>query len=131
MLIVADSGIWISAMKFGGTPAAALEKALTQHRVAICSQIIAEVEKILTTKFKWQLTNIGERFDAYLPNATWINVPGTLAGICRDPKDDFIFECAALAGANLILSGDKDLLSVQCYKGIRVLSCREFIAMDA
>ena len=130
MLVVADSGIWISAMKFGGTPAAALEKALTQHRVAICTQVIAEVEKILITKFGWELPAIRERFAAYLPDAIWIAVPGTLTGVCRDPKDDFIFECAVLANAGLIISGDKDLLAVKIYQGISVVSSREYISLE-
>ena len=85
MLIVADSGIWISAMKFGGTPALALEKAIAEHRIAICTQIITEVEKILISKFGWPLSDIQQRFDAYLPNAAWITVPGHLTGVCRDP----------------------------------------------
>ena len=130
MLVVADSGIWISAMKFGGTPAAALEKALTQHRVAICAQVITEVEKVLTTKFAWELSAIRDRLTAYLPNAIWIAVPGTLTGVCRDPKDDFIFECAVLANADLIISGDKDLLAVKTYQGIRVLCSREYISLE-
>ena len=118
-------------MKFGGTPALALEKALTEHRVAMCSQIITEVEKILTTKFAWQLPAIAQRFDVYLLNAIWIPVPGTLTGISRDPKDDFILECAVLAQASLILSGDKDLLSLQTYEGIRIISSREFVGNAA
>ena len=130
MLVVADSGIWISAMKFGGTPAAALEKALTQHRVAICTQVIAEVEQVLTVKFAWQLQVIQDRFKAYLPNAIWIAVPGTLTGVCRDPKDDFIFECAVLANADVIISGDKDLLAVETFRGIRVLSSRQYISLE-
>ena len=52
MLVVADSGIWISAMKFGGTPAVALEKALTEHttRVSMKKMKTQEIQDKLTMK---------------------------------------------------------------------------------
>ena len=39
-----------------------------------------------------------------------------------------IIECAALAGADLIVTGDKDLLAVQNYQHIRMITPREFLS---
>ena len=38
-----------------------------------------------------------------------------------------IFESAVVAGAELIVSGDRDLLAVKHYKGIRVLTPKAFL----
>ena len=37
--------------------------------------------------------------------------------VCRDPHDDMFLECAALAKADLLVAGDKDLLTLVSYKG--------------
>ena len=54
-------------------------------------------------------------------------VHGTLQGICRDSKDDMIFECAINSHARFIVSGDKDVLTVRSYQGIRAVTAREYV----
>lgn len=41
--------------------------------------------------------------------------------VCRDPDDDHVLACALAAQATVIVSGDKDLLDLQPYKGIPIL----------
>jgi predicted nucleic acid-binding protein len=41
---------------------------------------------------------------------------------CRDPKDDAFLEVAVNGSANLIVSGDRDLLSLHLFRGIDILS---------
>jgi hypothetical protein len=36
---VFDSGIWVSAMEFGGTPLEAVIRAIAEDRFAVCDQI--------------------------------------------------------------------------------------------
>ncbi len=52
---------------------------------------------------------------------------GSVSGVCRDPKDDMVFECALKANATLILSGDNDLLSVKTYRDIEVMTARQYL----
>jgi predicted nucleic acid-binding protein len=65
--------------------------------------------------------------DALVPFPLRVTVPGMLR-VCRDPDDDMVLECAVVAGAQLILTGDKDLLSLNPYKGILILTPAEFLA---
>jgi predicted nucleic acid-binding protein len=44
--------------------------------------------------------------------------------MCRDPKDDMVFECAVKAQGEIILSRDNDLVSVKTFRGIHVLTAR-------
>ena len=43
MNIVLDSGVWVSALEFGGIPADALVKAQTQHQILFCMEIENEI----------------------------------------------------------------------------------------
>ena len=127
MIVVVDSGIWISALHFGGTPLAALERALTEGRVAICDQIVQEVARVLSRKLGWETGRIDESRGFYLQDVIRVAVPGTLHGACRDAKDDFIVECALNAGAGLIVSGDKDLLALASFQGVRIMSAADYL----
>ena len=48
-------------------------------------------------------------------------------GICRDPKDECILECAERAEAERIVSGDHHPLSLASYRGIRIMTAREYV----
>lgn len=41
--------------------------------------------------------------------------------IARDPDDDHVLACALAAQADLIVSGDRDLLDLGEYQGIRIV----------
>ena len=47
--------------------------------------------------------------------------------VCRDPKDDKFLELALNGQAEMIISGDNDLLEIDPFKGIRILKVNEFI----
>jgi len=53
--------------------------------------------------------------------------PRKKVDVCEDPDDNMLFECAAEAGAEYIISGDKAVLAVKEYLGTKVVSPQEFI----
>lgn len=127
MIVVLDSGIWISALHFGGTPLAALDRAFVYDQIAVCDPILLEISKILASKFGWDERDIQAACRSYLTGAVKITVRGSLKNICRDPKDDMIFECAVAAKAAAIVSGDKDILTVGQYQSTRILTARQYL----
>ena len=46
---------------------------------------------------------------------------------CRDPKDDKFLEVALSGKADLILTGDADLLTLNPWRGIAILSAAEYL----
>jgi predicted nuclease of predicted toxin-antitoxin system len=60
----------------------------------------------------------------YWLDALPVELKGTVTGICRDPKDEPILECAERAEAECIVTGDHDLLSLASYRGIRIIGPR-------
>jgi putative PIN family toxin of toxin-antitoxin system len=45
--------------------------------------------------------------------------------VCRDPDDQAVIECALAARTDLIVSGDRDLLSLASYQGIRIVNAAQ------
>jgi predicted nucleic acid-binding protein len=48
---------------------------------------------------------------------------------CRDPDDDEVLATAVCAGADIILTGDADLLVLKSFQGIDILSPRQFVEL--
>lgn len=131
MIVVVDSGVWISALQFEGTPLLAIERVLGHHHAAFCDPIIFEIRSGLMRKFGWSRAEVEEVLDFYFSRAIQVEVSGRIHGICRDPKDEMLLECAAVSGAEAIVSGDKDLLVLDGYSGIRIVTPRGFLDLPA
>lgn len=54
---------------------------------------------------------------------------GRAPGVCRDPDDDYLLGCAAAGGTDYLVTGDHDLLTVGRYRGVTILTAREFLAI--
>lgn len=57
--------------------------------------------------------------------------PAALEPITRDPDDDHVLAAALGAEAQLIVSGDRDLLDLKTFRSIPILATREALALIA
>ena len=127
VIVVFDSGVWISAIQYRGVPLAAITLGLEEHVVLTCAELEDEVVSILKRKFGIDPIDSRPQLNELLEQATRVVVTGKLTGVCRDPKDDFILECAVTGNADRIVTGDKDLLSLDPYGPIRILTPRQYL----
>lgn len=51
----------------------------------------------------------------------------TKVRICRDPDDDKFISCAIDTECLYIVSGDKDLLEIEMYKDVKILTVSNFL----
>lgn len=131
MIVVFDTNVWISALQFGhdrSVPARAIQKALENDQLAIAPAIFMEICRILTEKFHWQTMDAERIVGSYLRKALHIETCGSVRA-CRDPNDDMVLECALRARAGAIVSGDKDLLAMDNFEGIPILSAAAYLAL--
>jgi uncharacterized protein len=129
VIVVIDTNVWISALQFAkhrGTPTRALEKAISEDVIATCDEIDAEIVRVLTEKFSWEQPQATSALQVILARGIRVKIRGTVKQ-CRDPGDDMFLECAALAKADLLIAGDKDLLTLGQYKGTRIITPSEYL----
>jgi len=129
VIVVLDTNVWVSALQFAhrrGTPTRAIEKAMSEDIIATCSEIEAEIRRVLTQKFLWEPDRTQAALEGVLTRAIRVRLRGTVKE-CRDPDDDMFLECAARANADLLIAGDRDLLVLRSYKGTRIVTPAEYV----
>ncbi|HXM43504.1 MAG TPA: putative toxin-antitoxin system toxin component, PIN family [Bryobacteraceae bacterium] len=127
MIVVLDSNVWISALEFGGTPELALTQALTVDQLAISDFIEREVVRVLTGKFHRESGALQVVLEDLLRWTYRVQIQNTLSGICRDPNDDPVLETAVAAKADLLVAGDRDLLSLKSFQGIGIVTPVDYL----
>ena len=133
MIVVFDTNVWVSAMHFEkrqGPPFLSLKLARKRDVIATCYELQEEIHRILVEKFGWDRSAARARLNFLLAKSVQVSITGRLH-VCRDPNDDMVLECAVAAGAQCIVSGDKDLLALDPYNGIRIVSPAEFLALES
>ncbi len=98
-----------------------------QFHLITCPIVLQEFERVLIKKFS--ATRNEARTALQIVSEAIHNVvhPSPLVEpVCRDPDDDAILACALEAGANYLVTGDVDLLELKTFKGIRILTPRDF-----
>jgi len=107
----------------------AFDKALDYYQILISDETIAEFDDVAGRgKFERYL-KAGERegFEELLHReARFVEVTETVEA-CRDPDDDKFLELALAGDGEVIISGDKDLLVLDPFQGIRIVRPRSFV----
>ena len=130
MIIVFDTGVWVSALEYGGVPQKAISHAFSEEQLAISDYIEAEILRILSSKFHHDPIAIQTRLDEFLTHAIVVKTRGEVRGVCRDPKDDPILETAWKADANYLVAGDKDLLALKEFRGIAIMTPAAYLRLS-
>ncbi len=125
--IVFDSSVWVSTLEYGGTPRRAIERAQAADTILVCTEIEDEVVDVMSRKFGRTPHIVRTQLSELLQTAMRIVLDHSLTGICRDPKDDFLLECAQTGHADLLITGDKDLLDLASFGPTRILTPRQYL----
>ena len=56
-----------------------------------------------------------------------VDLPDEIPHISRDPSDDWVIACAIAGCADVIVSGDRDLLDLASVGDVPILSARQFL----
>lgn len=127
MRIVIDTNVLISGVFFGGFPRRILSS-IVHQRITACAtaEIINEYEEIVQEMIDRKQGHVNRAILTPLIKAMEIIEPVTQVEICRDPDDDKFLGCAKDACAFYIVSGDKDLLVLEHYEDIQIVTAKVF-----
>ena len=128
MRIVLDTNVFVSAVFFGGLPARILESWRDGHTTLVMSaEILDEYQRVGRLLAEDYPGVDLEPFLALLAVHSEFVSAGLLAApVSADPDDDKFLACAAAGSVPIIVSGDKDLIRLSGWNGIRILRPRQF-----
>lgn len=128
MRLVLDTNVVASGMLWDGAPRLLL-KAGRARQVSLftSSPLIAELTEILGRKqFEQKIAasrlSVAELVASYGALADVIRPAAIPPTILSDPDDDQVLACALAARADLIVSGDRHLLTLGRFRGIDILT---------
>jgi putative PIN family toxin of toxin-antitoxin system len=125
---VFDTNIYVSAFAIpGGQAEAAVHQAIEGRlQLVISKAIVHELLDVLARKFERDSEELA-RVAVLLSDLAEVVNPRRRIDVLRDAADNRILECAVAARADVIVTGDKAMLDLGEYEGIRILALREFL----
>jgi uncharacterized protein len=130
---VLDANVLVSALLFGqGKPRQSLKKAQAIGVVLMSDSTFDELERVLSRpKFdKYVLPSKRIEFLQDLAETVEFVDVTTQVLECRDPKDNQYLELAVSGKAECIVTGDDDLLVLNPFRNIRILTAQAFLDRD-
>jgi len=133
--VVLDTNVWISAMIWGGVPASII-RAAEDNRIliVISKEIVQEISRTLAYPrlreiYEGAGISRAELMEIVLRIGKIVEVKTKVNVVQEDPADDKFLACALDGDADYVISGDEHLLRIDDYRGIRILSVRQFIRL--
>lgn len=127
--IVLDTNVYISGILFGGISRDILNKIIEgKITLYISDEIFGEIKDVLSRKkfdfppeIVHHIINEIESISELIYPTVFYNI------VVKDKDDNIIFDCAVEAKADFIVTGDKILQEIKSFKGIEILSPRDFL----
>ena len=112
MKVFADTNFLVSAFATRGLSADVFQVILAEHEIMTGEFVLAELYRVLTTKLKVS-TKIAREAEQLLRQHYIEPVPDQPSELkVRDEDDRWVLESALRAGAEILITGDKDLLDI-------------------
>jgi uncharacterized protein len=124
--IVADTNVIIAGLVAEGVCRDILKRRLFTCELFTSQPLLDELTETLRDKFGLDPDDL-PLLRIYGQTATLVKSKSLLKPVCRDSDDDEVLATALAGGVEIILTGDKDLLVLKEFHGIKILSPRQFV----
>lgn len=129
---VIDTSVVVSAVLLPrSVPRQAFDRATAAGKILLSAATLDELNDVLRRPRFDKYLHEAERLEflaALVANAEIIHVTEVITD-CRDPKDNKFLELAVSGRASHIISGDQDLLILNPFRGILVVTPQAFLAV--
>jgi putative PIN family toxin of toxin-antitoxin system len=130
--VLFDTNVFASAFTSAGLCNQAYERALIRADLVTSPRLLDELQRTLVKRMKLDAGLAGEIIAELTCEVKLIEPTALRQPVCRDKDDDWVLATALAGGAEILVSGDKDLLVLKEFQGIKVFSPRQFVEwMDA
>lgn len=135
MRVVLDTNIVVSALLWRGAPYRLLNVLVARADCSLVAStpMLEELARVLLRPYlARRLTTIGNDAATILRDymtVTRLVTPIDIAPVCRDADDDMVLATALAAKAELIVSGDDDLLTLGRWRDIAIVTAADAIAL--
>ena len=133
--IVLDTNVVVSALVWGGTPFKLIEAAVAGD-LALCTSpaLLAELRAVLTrehlaSRLEGQRASVEEVVALYAALAISVSPTAPPRVVPGDADDDEVIAAAIAANADLLVTGDRDLLALGSYQKIRIITPAEAVRL--
>jgi putative PIN family toxin of toxin-antitoxin system len=121
-----DTNVLVSAVATRGLCADIFNAALAEHQVIVGETVLTELRQVLRQKLRLPTTTVDE-MEAFLRlHATVIASAPVLELPGLDENDRAVLAEAATGKADVLVTGDQDLLEIASQAPIKILSPRGF-----
>ena len=127
MTVVLDTNVLVAALVAEGLCREVVHRALRMRVVASSVPLLDELRSTLQRKFK-VTPAVASFLDSLRQQVRLVEPQALPEPVCRDADDDVVLATAVAAGAGLVVTGDADLLVLESYAAIAILSPRQFLA---
>ena len=128
--LVIDTNVWVSLILWQSPMlAAVLDRAVTQFQVIGSRETLAELQATLgKPKFAAKISATERQlvFEVVIKATKLVDAVESVTD-CRDPSDNKFLELAISGGAMNIITGDNDLLVLHPWRGVSILTPRQFV----
>ncbi len=132
--VVIDTGVAVSAVLLPrSVPRQAFDLAAARGRLLVSAATIAELDEVLRRPKFDRYIREEERLEflaALVREAERVDVTEAVTD-CRDPKDNKFLELAVSGRATHLVSGDDDLLVLHPFRGVAIVTPRDFLTAVA
>ena len=126
MRVVLDTNVIIAAFAARGLCAEVFEICLSDHTVVLSEHILSETHEKLIKKIRLPQNTVQNVINYLRDTAEVVEPEPVDESACRDKDDVKIIGTALKGKARFILTGDDDLLVLKSYKGVKIITPREF-----
>lgn len=125
MRVFLDTNVLISAFAARGLCADLMRLLLAEHEVLTGEVNLTELRRVLVERFRATKSQ-AELVETLLRDQTVIPKPAALLALkVRDPDDAWVLASAVSGGADLLVTGDQDLLVIAARAPLPILTPRE------
>ena len=127
---VFDTNVIVSALLLNDSvPARAFLQALNYGTVLISASLVRELSHVLSRERFDRYISREERdefVDALTRESELVEITDPIS-VCRDPEDNRVLELAINGNATFIITGDSDLLVLNPFRDVRIVTPADFL----